>query len=89
MVEGLAKGKAETERRYEAWLAKVARERDIPLGDLLPPSEGYTKGFAEGLATGYTAAKHEFDKQLARVATEKGIPLAELLPPPKQGQEQA
>lgn len=48
IVEGLAKGKAETERRYEAWLAKVARERDIPLDDLLPPSEGYTKGFAEG-----------------------------------------
>ena len=81
MAEGLAKGKAETERRYEAWLAKVARERDIPLDDLFPPSEGYTKGLSEGLATGYAAAKQEFDKQLARVATDKGIPLADLLPP--------
>ena len=81
MAEGLAKGKAETEQRYGAWLAKVAGERDIPLEDLLPPSEGFTKGFSEGLATGYAAAKHEFDKQLSRVATEKGIPLADLLPP--------
>ena len=81
MVEGLAKGKAETEQRYEAWLAKVARERDVPLDDLLPPSEGYTKGSSEGLVTGYAAAKYEFDKRLEYVAAEKGIPLAELLPP--------
>ncbi len=83
-AEGLAKGKAETERRYEAWLEKVARDKGIPLTELLPPSESYTEGFSEGVATGYAAAKQEFDKQLARVAAEKGIPLAELLPPPDQ-----
>ena len=76
-AEGLAKGKAETEQRYEAWLERVAREKGIPLAELLPPSEGYAEGFTEGVTTGYAAAKREFEKQLARVAREKGIVLTE------------
>lgn len=77
-AEGLAKGKAETEQHYETWLEKVARDKGIPLTELLPPSEGYVEGFSEGVATGYAAAKREFDKQLARVTAEKGITLNDL-----------
>ena len=32
-------GRAETERRYESWLSKVADEKGIPLAELLPPQE--------------------------------------------------
>ena len=34
-----AEGRAETERRYESWLSKVAEEKGIPLAELLPPEE--------------------------------------------------
>ena len=32
-----AEGEAATARRYENWLAKVAREKGINLAELLPP----------------------------------------------------
>ena len=34
---GWARGEAATARRYENWLAKVAREKGINLAELLPP----------------------------------------------------
>ena len=30
-------GRAEEAQRYDAWLAKVAAEKDIPLAELMPP----------------------------------------------------
>lgn len=37
---GWARGAAATARRYENWLAKVAREKGINLAELLPPGNG-------------------------------------------------
>ena len=42
--EGRAQAEAATVRRYEDWLAKVAKERGIDLADLLPPDEGSQGG---------------------------------------------
>ena len=39
MAEGIAQGQAEVSQLYADWLAKVAEEKGIPLGDLLPPQE--------------------------------------------------
>ena len=47
-AEGVAVGRAQAEaatvRRYEDWLAKVAKERGIDLAELLPPNEGSQGG---------------------------------------------
>ena len=47
-AEGVAIGRAQAEaataRRYEDWLAKVAKERGIELAELLPPNEGSQGG---------------------------------------------
>ena len=37
ITEGRATGQAETQQRYDEWLARVSREKGIPLDDLLPP----------------------------------------------------
>ena len=37
---GRAEGATATARRYEKWLAKVAREKGINLAELLPPDGG-------------------------------------------------
>ena len=37
ITEGRATGQAETQRRYDEWLARVSQEKGIPLDDLLPP----------------------------------------------------
>lgn len=37
---GWAGGEAATVRRYENWLAKVARAKGINLAELLPPDNG-------------------------------------------------
>ncbi len=34
-----AESRAEAEQRYDAWLAKVAEEKSIPLAELLPPPQ--------------------------------------------------
>ena len=39
-AEGRAQAEAATARRYEDWLAKVAKERGIDLAELLPPADG-------------------------------------------------
>ena len=36
-AEGRIAGQAETQQRYDEWLARVSREKGIPLDDLLPP----------------------------------------------------
>ena len=38
-AESRAEGRAEAEQRYDAWLAKVAEEKNIPLSELLPPDQ--------------------------------------------------
>ena len=43
-AEGRAQAEAATVRRYEDWLAKVAKERGIDLAELLPPDEGSQGG---------------------------------------------
>ena len=43
-AEGRAQAEAATARRYEDWLAKVAKERGIDLAELLPPDEGSQGG---------------------------------------------
>ena len=43
-AEGRAQAEAATARRYEDWLAKVAKERGIDLAELLPPNEGSQGG---------------------------------------------
>ena len=37
LAEGQAQGRTDTQRQYDAWLAKVAEKRGIPLNELLPP----------------------------------------------------
>ncbi len=36
-AEGRIAGQAETQQRYDEWLARVSQEKGIPLDDLLPP----------------------------------------------------
>ena len=43
-AEGRAQAEAATARRYEDWLAKVAKERGIDLAELLPPADTWEGG---------------------------------------------